>query len=70
MSTVYLQIWRGMGYCPQSDAMFDYLTVEQTLQLFAKLKGISGEQSEIAVNTLMKTLLIEEYKNKPYKQLR
>ena len=59
-----------MGYCPQSDAMFDYLTVEQTLKLFAWLKGVEGKHSEIAVNTLMKTLLIEEYKDKLYKTLR
>ena len=59
-----------MGYCPQYDAMFDYLTVEQTLKLFARLKGVESKQSDLAVNTLMKTLLIEQYKDKLYKKLR
>ena len=59
-----------MGYCPQNDAMFDYLTVEQTLKLFARLKGVESKQSDLAVNTLMKTLLIEQYKDKLYKNLR
>lgn len=59
-----------MGYCPQLDAMFDYLTVEQTLHFFARLKGVEAKRSETAINTLMKTLLMEENKNKLYKELR
>ena len=59
-----------MGYCPQSDAMFDYLNVEQTLKLFARLKGVESKHTDVAVNTLMKTLLIEEYKDKLYRKLR
>ena len=59
-----------MGYCPQNDAMFDHLTVEQTLKLFVWLKGVESKQSDLSVNMLMKTLFIEQYKDKLYRTLR
>ncbi|OQS03575.1 ATP-binding Cassette (ABC) Superfamily, partial [Thraustotheca clavata] len=30
----------GMGYCPQFDALHDLLTVEEELELYARLKGV------------------------------
>ncbi len=59
-----------MGYCPQFDSLFEYLTVHQTLNLFASLKGVRGKEAESAVTTLMKTLLLEQYKDKLMKDLR
>ena len=59
-----------MGYCPQFDSLFEYLTVQQTLNLFASLKGVRGKDAENAVTTLMKTLLLDQYKDKLMKDLR
>jgi ABC-type multidrug transport system ATPase subunit len=32
---------RNIGYCPQENALFDYLTVEETLQFYKKLRGVN-----------------------------
>lgn len=29
-----------IGYCPQFDALFDYLTVKEHLELYARIKGV------------------------------
>lgn len=33
-----------MGYCPQSDAIFDLLTGREHLELFARLRGVPKAQ--------------------------
>lgn len=35
---------RSMGYCPQSDAIFDLLTGREHLELFARLRGVPEAQ--------------------------
>lgn len=35
---------RSMGYCPQSDAIFDLLTGREHLELFARLRGVPKAQ--------------------------
>ncbi|EPY89532.1 ATP-binding cassette, sub-family A (ABC1), member 7 [Camelus ferus] len=35
---------RGMGYCPQSDAIFELLTGREHLELFARLRGVPEAQ--------------------------
>ncbi|XP_051028674.1 phospholipid-transporting ATPase ABCA7 [Acomys russatus] len=35
---------RNMGYCPQSDAIFDLLTGREHLELFARLRGVPEAQ--------------------------
>ena len=32
-----------MGYCPQMDALDSFLTVQETLHIYAKLRGIAKE---------------------------
>jgi len=29
-----------IGYCPQFDALFEYLTVKEHLELYARIKGV------------------------------
>ncbi|CAF4949779.1 unnamed protein product, partial [Rotaria socialis] len=35
---------RRMGYCPQFDALIDLLTGEETLYMFARLRGVQEHQ--------------------------
>lgn len=35
-----LSVYQKIGYCPQFDALFDHLTAEEHLFLYARLKGI------------------------------
>ena len=50
--------------------MFSYLSIEQTLRFFAKLKGVNKSQINLVVESLMKSLLIYAYKDKKFKELR
>ncbi|CAM8998692.1 unnamed protein product [Rhodiola kirilowii] len=38
-----------IGYCPQFDALLDYLTVKEHLQLYARIKGVSEKRMENVV---------------------
>ncbi|OQS03707.1 ATP-binding Cassette (ABC) Superfamily [Thraustotheca clavata] len=43
------EVRRHIGYCPQSDALIDYLTVREHLELFAAIKGIPSSYVNIVV---------------------
>jgi len=49
----YTQEQPNIGYCPQFDCIFEYLTVEENLLFYAKLKGVR----EDALYTIVKTLI-------------
>ena len=54
-----------IGYCPQFDSIFEYLTVEENLKFYGKLKGITNEYSlNDIIKCLMKQLDLEEYRYK------
>jgi len=52
---------RLLGYCPQFDALFDLLTAREHLELYAKIKGISGEKMNRMINIMIKRLTLLEY---------
>ena len=35
-----------IGYCPQHDALFDLMTVDEHLWFYAKIKGIPSDKRE------------------------
>ena len=46
-----------MGYCPQMDALDYLLTVKETLEIYAKLRGLSSkilDKVNISENVLKK----------------
>jgi ATP-binding cassette, subfamily A (ABC1), member 3 len=53
-----------IGYCPQFDAIFDYMSVYENLEFYAKVKGIPLEKVDGIVNSLMKELNLAQYKDK------
>uniref|UniRef100_A0A183SG01 ABC transporter domain-containing protein n=1 Tax=Schistocephalus solidus TaxID=70667 RepID=A0A183SG01_SCHSO len=47
----------SIGYCPQFDALPDYLTVNETLLLFGRLRGLQGtDHLAVAVDDLLRSL--------------
>lgn len=61
-----------IGYCPQFDALLDYLTVQEHLELYARIKRVPDQrindvrcQNErffaIAILCLLKRWLLTEY---------
>ncbi|KAK7285619.1 hypothetical protein RJT34_20395 [Clitoria ternatea] len=56
---------RYIGYCPQFDALLEYLTVQEHLQLYARIKGVP----EYAIDNVVMEKLVEfdllKHANKP-----
>ena len=59
----------SIGYCPQFDCIFEYLTVEENLIFYAKLKGIREYSLNEIIEILIEKLNLKKYKNKISQQL-
>jgi len=54
-----------MGYCPQFDALLPSLTVREHMELYAALRGYSGEDAvSAAVNSRIKAFGLGEFPNR------
>jgi ATP-binding cassette, subfamily A (ABC1), member 3 len=53
-------IRRMLGVCPQHDTLYEDLTVEEHLNLYATFKGLDSEERESEVNKLIKDVNLEE----------
>lgn len=54
------KIRRDMGYCPQSNALFDYLTVKETFEFYMSLKLKKGKDQ---IGHLLKKFGLDKFKN-------
>jgi ATP-binding cassette subfamily A (ABC1) protein 3 len=59
------QAQRRMGYCPQFDALIDLLTGEETLYMFARLRGVKSHLIPPIVNSLIALMSLQKHANKP-----
>lgn len=48
------EIRKIMGVCPQHDVLWDQMTGEEHLQMFAALKGLNGEEIKKEVDERLK----------------
>jgi len=51
---------RNFGFCSQSNALFDSLTGLQTLELYAKIKGINSEFIPTLVERMVEALQLKQ----------
>ena len=58
------EIKNKFGYCPQYDAIFEYLTVYENLEFYAKLKGVKRGFIQRLVNAVIYEMRLEEFINK------
>ncbi|RNA03981.1 ATP-binding cassette sub-family A member 3-like [Brachionus plicatilis] len=54
---------QNLGYCPQFDRLIEYLTVNETLILFANLRGIDQALSKKLAQDMQAVFQLSEYKN-------
>ena len=52
------------GYCPQYDAIFEYLSVKENLEFYAKIRGVRLECIEDLVTALISEMRLQEFTNK------
>eukprot|EP00756_Hemistasia_phaeocysticola_P014714 Hpha_TRINITY_DN15354_c1_g6::TRINITY_DN15354_c1_g6_i1::g.90491::m.90491/K05643/ABCA3; ATP-binding cassette, subfamily A (ABC1), member 3 len=60
---------RGVGLCPQFDALLDLLTVDETLTLFARLRGLPSELARRERETLIAALGLAPFRRTVCKAL-
>ena len=53
-----------IGYCPQFDAIFDYLTVYENLEFYGKIKGAKEEKLNSIIKALIEEMNLVEFENK------
>ena len=52
-----------MGYCPQFDAIFDYLTVYENLEFYGLIKGAKKDKLKDIIEALIEEMNLSKYKN-------
>ena len=55
---------RNIGYCPQFDALLENLTGEETLYLFARLRGVSKRFIKRDIENLIQMVGLEQHSQK------
>lgn len=61
---------KNLGFCPQNDYLPDYMTVNECLKLFARLKGLTAQDSSRSIQNIMSLFKLKEHQNKLVKNLR
>ena len=62
-------VGKYIGQCNQENIMWDFLTVDESLNLMARIKGLDGEQREHNKKIIMNTLELTYFKNTVAKNL-
>nr|QNH67857.1 ATP-binding cassette transporter subfamily A member 2 [Brachionus rotundiformis] len=61
--------WSKIGYCPQFDALYDELTPNEHIRLFARIKGVKTKYENILSSSLLERLDLVQYGNRPVGEL-
>ena len=64
MRNNFSELSNVFGYCPQFDAIFEYMTVYENLEFYGKIKGIKHEYLEKVVNAMIEEMSLSEFTNK------
>ena len=55
------EIKNKFGYCPQYDAIFEYMTVYENLEFYAKLKGVKHHYLSQIINAVIYEMRLQEF---------
>ena len=53
-----------IGYCPQYEAIFNYLTVEENLKFYARMKGVKIKYLDQLVKAMISEMSLDDYSKK------
>ncbi|XP_015215344.2 phospholipid-transporting ATPase ABCA3 isoform X1 [Lepisosteus oculatus] len=58
------KVQQRIGYCPQFDALLDHMTGRETLNMYARLRGIPEKYVAGCVENVLRSLLLEPHADK------
>lgn len=61
--------WSKIGYCPQFDALYEELTPDEHIRLFARIRGVKAKYECVLSRSLLERLDLNQYGNKPVGEL-
>lgn len=64
IQTEFNKVRKLIGYCPQKDAIFPLMTVEEHLWFYAALKGIPPKRRHQVIEASIATLNLKEHRDK------
>ena len=53
---------KDLGYCPQFDYLVDFLTVKETLELFASIRGLRRANAKDIIKKILDNFKLHEFK--------
>ena len=56
---------KRIGYCPQSNSLDEYLSVNSHLDIYAKIAGYKSSEAKAVTNYLMREFALEQYRGVP-----
>lgn len=65
----FSKVKRMIGYCPQNNAIFPLLTVDEHLKMYAKVKGISADMQDQVIDSIAEKLYLQDHRSKLAKNL-
>ena len=61
--------YKVLGYCPQFDVLFDFMTVEECLRFYGMIKGIDEQKLPEVIEQCLDSLALTEHRHKYTKDL-
>lgn len=63
------EAFQALGYCPQHDALWDTIKLDEHIRAYAAIRGIPNKDIEKTVNFFIKNLKLQEHEDKQAKKL-
>ena len=64
ISQNFSELSQVFGYCPQFDAIFEYMTVYENLLFYAKIKGVALDKMDKIIDAIIEEMSLAEFPNK------
>ena len=64
IGTNFSKVSQMFGYCPQFDAIFEYMTVYENLEFYANLKGVKEDLLDRMLHAMIEEMSLTEFPNK------
>ena len=64
IGTNFSDVSQMFGYCPQFDAIFEYMTVYENLEFYANLKGVKEDLLDRMLHAMIEEMSLTEFPNK------